>query len=1038
MKAIHTISARAIRNRMLAAGASAIALAIGSQASAQDTAAEETENEDRAIIVTGSRLIIPDGMQAPNPVTVVAAEDLEAIAPGALISSVSQLPQFVGNETPQSSNFFVRSGTGTLNLRGLGVNRTLTLLNGRRMPTSSAFGGVDINLFPEAMITGIETQTGGASAAYGSDAVAGVVNFLIDTNYTGLTLNVQGGITDRGDGESIEGSAAWGTNLGDRGHFQISGEYYESEGIHNYEGRDWYQGWGPITGADGMIRFYPNVVSANASFDGVIFAPGTAINGLAFDQSGNTAPFVLGSPTQGAIGTPPARHSISGGGSGDDLGSEVFTLFPDVDRYSIFSYADYELSDSVTVYGQYMHSYTHQFQYNTPRGSFGGTPTALTIFQDNAFLPDDLRQTMIDNGIPSFTLRRMGSIEDIGNVYFDDRTRQNIGVAGLTWDIDSGGFMDGWKMDAYYQYGHSKREWRQHGLRVDRIFAAADAVDDGTGNIVCRVSMFPGGNDAFPGCEPINLFGRGNASPGAVDYVVGNDVGEQITTDLFFADTGFALGIQDSYTARAEKVNLTTFKQHLAELSFAGTLMEGWAGPISLAFGGNYRKESIYQIVRDSTNRSSDHETGRPVMCNDPAIGLRGVNGADCANTVGIQYSKVSNIQGEGDVWEAFAETLVPLVDADGFSANLHGAVRWADYSGSGSVWAYKGGLEVGIADTLRLRGTYSRDVRAANLSERFDKTGGAATVTDPLVSATDVAACEAATPGDPSCRNTYNVTIFSGGNPLVSPEEADTFTVGAVFAPEFLPGFSASVDWYRVKINGAIATVGTQNVYNGCVVDNVPEFCDLVTFDPTQTPTLNGDPVPILVGNIFINVDQQVVSGVDAEVSYRTDLDLFGGDESLGVRLFAAWLTERYNETSNGAITDFAGQTGALQSSGGYLSFPDFRVLANLNYRNGGFSAFLNARYIGEGVQDLTLEEGVTIEDNTVDDVIYVDLRLGYEFRMAGADLEIFGNVTNLFDRDPPLTPAYSAFLGYASQANPGVYDTVGRRYTVGIKLKM
>jgi outer membrane receptor protein involved in Fe transport len=458
--------------------------------------------------------------------------------------------------------------------------------------------------------------------------------------------------------------------------------------------------------------------------------------------------------------------------------------------------------------------------------------------------------------------------------------------------------------------------------------------------------------------------------------------------------------------------------------------MEGWAGPISLAFGGNYRKESIYQIVRDSTNRSSDHETGRPVMCNDPAIGLRGVNPADCANTVGIQYSKVSNIQGEGEVWEAFAETLVPLVDADGFSANLHGAVRWADYSGSGSVWAYKGGLEVGIADTLRLRGTYSRDVRAANLSERFDKTGGAATVTDPRVTQADI---------DAGFTNTHNVTIFSGGNPSVSPEEADTFTVGAVFTPEFLPGFSASVDWYRVKINGAIATVGTQNVFTGCVVDNVPEFCDLVTFDTTQPANLAGDPKPILVGNIFINVDQQVVSGVDAEIAYRTDLNLFGGgDESLGVRLFAAWLTERYNQASNGAITDFAGQTGALQSSGGYLSFPDFRVLANLNYRNGGFSAFLNARYIGEGVQDLTLEEGVTIEDNTVDDVIYVDLRLGYEFRMAGADLEIFGNVTNLFDRDPPLTPAYSAFLGYASQANPGVYDTVGRRYTVGIKLKM
>src|SRR5690606_25263195 len=142
---------------------------------------------------------------------------------------------------------------------------------------------------------------------------------------------------------------------------------------------------------------------------------------------------------------------------------------------------------------------------------------------------------------------------------------------------------------------------------------------------------------------------------------------------------------------------------------------------------------------------------------------------------------------GTADVWEAFGEVLVPLIDTNGFTANLSGALRWADYSGSGTIWAYKGGAEIGIADMLRLRGTYSRDVRAANLSERFDKTGGAATIDDPR----PAGVVEALT-----------VTRFSGGNPNVNPEEADTFTVGGVFQPAFAPGLSLSVDWYRIEIS--------------------------------------------------------------------------------------------------------------------------------------------------------------------------------------------------------------------------------------------
>jgi outer membrane receptor protein involved in Fe transport len=1011
MRFVAKAAAMSAARRRFACGASIAALSLaGTPALAQD-AADEVVEEEEAIIVTGSR-IRSDGMQAPVPVTVVGAEELEALSPGALITGVSQLPQFYGNQTPNSGNFFVRSGYGSLNLRGLGVNRTLTLLNGRRVPSTSAFGGVDINLFPEAMIASVETTTGGASAAYGTDAVAGVVNFIIDTDYTGLELSAQGGITDRGDGENYELSAAYGTSFADgRGHFLASAEYYDQRGIFNYEDRDWYQAWGTFGSgtSDDPYYFAPGVVSANASFDGTIFAPGTPINGLQFDRSGNVSPFVPGSTLQGVIGTPPARTN---GGSGDDLGGEVTSLYPDLDRYSVFTYADFEVTDQFKVFGQYLHGRTHVWQYNTPRASFGGTPTALTIFQDNAFLPDSLRQTMIDDDIESFTLRRMGSIEDIGTMYIDDTTTQHIGVAGFEWDIDTGGgLLDGWQVDGFYQFGHSKRDWRQFGLRVDRIFAAVDAVDDGTGNIVCRVSLF---GDAFPGCQPINLFGRGNASGAAIDYVTGFEPGQQISTPLYFADSGFSLGQTYDYETREEKVGLTTFKQHFAEISASGNLFEGWAGPIAAALGGSYRKDSIRQVVQDVTNPPSDHDNGHPVLCNDEAPGLRGVSPPDCANTVGVQYSKVSNILGSADVWEAFGELLVPLVDTDGFSAVASAAGRWADYSGSGTIWAYKGGLELGIAHTVRLRGTYSRDVRAANLSERFDKTGGAATIDDPRTPAVEA----------------ITVTRFSGGNPNVRPEKADTYTAGVVFQPQFIPGLSASVDWYDIKIDGAISQVGNQQVLDRCFLENAQEFCDLVTLDP--------DGNIILVGDVFVNVARARVSGIDAEVSYNTPVTLFGGDESLSARAFGSWLLERSETNSSGIKTDFAGQTGAAQGSQVYLPYADFKATGSLTYRNSGFSGLVQARYTGPGIHDVTLVEGDTILDNSVDSALYIDLRLGYEFPLAGSEAEIFANVTNLFDEDPPVTPSYSAFLGYSSQYNSSVYDVLGRRYTVGIKFKL
>ncbi len=980
------------------------------------TLAQPTEE----IIVTGTR-IQTTGMQTPTPVTAVTSEELSTAVPGTLIEGISQLPQFYGNQTANSpGSWFTRSGYGNLNLRGLGVNRTLTLLNGRRMMSSTAFGGVDVNVFPEAIISRVETTTGGASAAYGTDAVAGVVNFFLDTDYEGLSFGAQTGATLESDGDSSELSIVYGTEIGDNGHLIVSGERFEQDGIFGYEGRDWYQSWGLIPDANGVNQILPNVITTSSSYDGIIFAPGSSLHQQEFDSSGNLSPFVVGSPSFGVVGTPPARHSVTSGGSGDNIGAERAVLMPENERDSLFLYYDHDIGDNLTVYGQVIHSNYENWQRPpAASASLKGTPTALTIFQDNAFLPAPIRQTMIDEGLESFTFRRMGAPEDlIRPMYFATENEINSFTGGFTLDLDNGGRFDGWTIDAFFQTGESDREAFQHGFRVDRIHAAVDAVDDGNGNIVCRTSL--SGSNQFDGCQPLNLFGRGNASAAAIDWVTGNDVGEIISTPLHFPlSGGFALGINDTYAAADAKINRAEFEQDLFELTATGDIADGWAGPIAVAAGVAWREESIYQVVRDSTNQSSDHVNGHPVLCNtDPeavAALLRGVSGPDCANTVGIQYSKVSNIIGDSDVKEAFVETYVPVIaDQPAMQSMTLGlSTRWADYSGSGQVNAWKAGLDMQFVDSFRLRFTQSQDVRAANMSERFDVTGGINTIDDPRY------------------LETYNITRFSGGNPAVRPEEADTTTIGFVITPVSAPNFSLSLDWYEIEIADAIGQLGTQAVINRCeesiVAGSPSELCSLVTRD-IATDRL------ILVGDQFVNIDEAVVSGTDLEVTWRKDIGSSG--QTISTRVFASWLDENSEILAGVRKIDRAGQTGVEVSTGAARALPDFRMTGNVTYANGPFSVFLQGRYIASGTQENAAIEGVNISSNKVDSVFYTDLNVSWTKDLSGGStLQVFGNITNLTDEDPPVTAWWSNFQGAAVQTNALLFDLLGRRYTAGIR---
>src|SRR5690606_28691402 len=327
---------------------------------------------------------------------------------------VSQLPIFFNNTTQDSPGaFFTGPGSGSLNVRGIGTNRTLTLLNGRRMTASNKVGSVDINAFPEILVERVEIVTGGASAAYGTDAVAGVANFILDTDFEGLETHVQAGDTaTRGRG-SWEVGAAFGTAIGERSHLLVSLEAYEQDGIYGFTDYDWFESWGlvrtPQPGRALLDSVQPDVVSTSATTGGVIVAPGTPLDRLEFLPDGSVRPFALGSPA--IVGSGTQSHSIANGGSGTYNFNEYATVSPEAERESAFLYYDFDVSDTLNLWTQLQYG-RNESSLSNNGGIFQGT-TVMTVFSGNAFLPASVQQIMDDEGIPSFQFNRLGGLDDL-------------------------------------------------------------------------------------------------------------------------------------------------------------------------------------------------------------------------------------------------------------------------------------------------------------------------------------------------------------------------------------------------------------------------------------------------------------------------------------------------------------------------------------------------------------------------------------------------------------------------------------------------
>lgn len=963
MKNVHHVVADIMR----AAIAFSIATtAFGADATngAADSDSAATQSVLEEVSITGTRIQVP-GMTTPTPVTEVSLNDLHLLAPTTIGEAITKLPQFIGSSVPEgapASGWTGASGATILNLRGVGANRTLVLLDGRRVVASTRTGTFDINLIPQALLKDVQVVTGGASAAYGSDAVSGVVNFMLDTRYTGFKANVQAGETHLNDDRNYLVSLAGGTAIGDHLHVVASADFYHAQPIRNAFTRDWEHSWGVITnplyGQPGQPQriTVPNARSTQYTEGGLITSGPLAYT--QFLPGGATAPFAKGADFTTA--------TQSGGDGVDPLMYNYLT--PRTARGSAFAHISYDLTDHLELFLQGLYGANDAGYLSPPAGAQFGTWTA-TIYRDNAFLPSAIAQQMARLNQTSFKFGRAGDLDYGGNKTID---QENI-LKSFTTVIKA--TLGDWKLDAYYQYGRTISNIDMNGaIRLDRVYQAIDAVvDPATGKIVCHSTLMYPGN----GCVPMNVFGVGAPSQAAIDW---------ITQDI------------------SQK---QTLQQHAAELAISGSPFNDWAGAVSTAFGGSWRQDWFDQVVYPIAL----HQISIPQ--NGPTLGYRGLPAAYSGNSNIFERGPSASPRGGYRVSEGFAELELPLLSRVPLARSLalNGAARFAHYSGSGGIWAWKGGVDWEINTDLRLRATRSRDVRAGTLSERFDSSRGPGNVTDPQSGS--------ALP--------YAVSVIAGGNPNVNPEKADTLTYGVVFQPTWLEGFAASVDVFDIKIAGAIGQLGPQAIVDQCRL-GAQQICKYIV--------RGADGFISTIYNLFINTAQARARGEDLELSYRRGITLFGGGEHFAARLLATNMRELSTTQVGAAKVDRAGQTGPGGSGGTVSGVPDWQGTLTLQYDHDAFTAAVEERYINHGTYDSTWHQGVDIDDNHVPSVAYTNLQLSYR-PLKGERLttEIYFDITNLMDRDPPRAASF-AFTG-SSYTNTQLFDIYGRTYTIGARVE-
>jgi outer membrane receptor protein involved in Fe transport len=913
------------------------------------------------IVVTGSR-ISQNGYQATTPVTVAVAADLIKASPTALADGLNKLPQFVGSAGPSkvASNMGQNPNHGNiLNLRGIGPNRTLILLDGVRASPTTYLNTVDVDLLPTLLVQRVDVVTAGASSVYGSDAVSGVVNFVLDSKYVGVKGVAQGGIASRGDNQNARFGLAAGTALADnRLHLIGSVDFNFSDGFLNRDRptlRDISAGVGSTTTGVAGTATNPVVqiddARSNFATFGGLATSGPFIN-TNFVSPGVYAPLNRGTAT----GSPSFFRAPS-----DYVYQGIFMSAGAYSRnISGFGRATYDIGGDTEIYAQALVAQSKIRYQGFPNLFF--TTTVLPIFSGNPYIPAALQQQLTATNTASFNVAKL--FTELGPIKTKENIRQLDFRGGMKGKV--GGFT--WQFD--YTHGDSVYKFAQRNqFDLLKLSAATDAVvDPSSGKIVCRPSLSV---DAavranYAGCVPINILGFGAATPEAAAYAFGTSIYR-------------ATNVTNDVTA-----------------TVSGNLFDLPAGPLGLSVGAEYRNASL--------NLTSNSD---PAVRRD-TTGLRGIS----ATTVRFYLSNVATARGKLNVKEAFAELAIPILKDAPIARrlDLNAAARITDYSTSGSVKTWKVGGTWTPIDDIKFRATRSRDIRAPTL---FDLYAGSQFTQGSVL--------------DPHTGISTGFNQITSGNRNLKAEIGETFTAGVVLQPSFLRGVSASVDYYKVKIKGAISTLTALAILQDCEASNgtAPSCANVQRPLPFSDRTAANFPTQITVSGI--NASLISTAGLDFDLSYQGRI----GEGRFSARVYATRLDSFKTQLASGQATiDYAGYNAA--GSGGVTGgLPKWKGTLSLNYEIGRFGLFMQENYISS----LKFGPVLIYADPHIPAFYTTDMTASYKLRAFGGDIELFGTVTNLFDRAAP--PVRSTGLAGLGGTIVSLYDTNGTAFVGGARFK-
>lgn len=999
---------------------------ISAPAFAQSAPADEGASAEDTIIVTGSRIASPQA-ETNAPLQILSSEGIQQAGVTNVQEVLLKNPAFGTPALSRTNSAFLTSGTGvaTVDLRDLGSDRTLVLINGRRVVSSlSGSSTVDLNVIPTQFLERVDVLTGGASSLYGSDAVAGVVNFIYKRDFQGLEGNAQYGVTERGDDIRYQANLTMGANFDDgRGNIMVHLGYSNEKGLLSRQRKNTFLDDSDTAALTGDLADYGKSTApflssfseqgsfrtgADANGDGVrdynftyspsgVLQPCFTTNGPACDSTVRDS--------DGNIVTP----SIGTGVGPNGFNRQYYrTLAVPVKRYTVAAVGHYDVTDNISMFFEGTYNKTQSSRIIEPfalasDGSTGVYPASGVMPIENYIIaPDGTTSIALNPIVPGAIVAQAtdsdgDGLRDIGFARrlteFGTRNGQTTRdflrfVVGF-----EGTLGDKFNWDLSYNYGQVTENQVSNGqvnvVNFRNALAAMTDVDDVNGNGLTTDVICVNAEARENGCVPINIFGKNAITQDAIAYISAQ---QSLQTDI---------------------------KQQVVQGNISGSLFELPAGPLGIAAGFEYRKE---ESVED----------------ND-ALTNQGLNAGN----------KLPDTRGQFDVIEAYAEVKVPiLADKPFFKLlELGGAFRVADYSTVGTIYSYSAQGTWQPVEDLRLRATWARAVRAPNIGELYSGLSQTfpSGLQDPCegIGATGGGAlgdnCRAAPGVNANIAGNGTFTLsqgdrqgisgFDGGNPNLNEEKADSWTVGAVLNPrsiDALRNLTLTVDYYNIKITNIIATVGRGTILDQCYNQGNAPLCDLIIRRPTATATNSAGSIEF-INDLAVNAAKQETQGLDVTVNWFTPVNFFQTDGRLNFNL-------SYTHLFQNDYTPLAGAT--VDRADGEIGTAADRFTGTLGYSSDKFKWSFTGTFIGKSYED-DVSWCAFFGDGSprcvsVPAEFYLDTQMSF---MPKEKFEVYFGVDNLLDNKAPNILSNTTFNTTGADTAADVYDIFGRRYYAGVR---